>query len=186
MWRRLSPRARLALWLIVTLAIFLALLAAVLGIVSLFTLQSRERGTVSFTYGIGLRRDPSVEVEKHVYMPSGIAYADFTRLSAAYPFSQSGSEEEIRYVIRKSDGAYDTVTFFYDSRKAIVNGMHITLPSPVRRHGQSVLVPCEFISSYMSGITVTVTEEKIRVIYEEGKVSLRPSIDEITPIEIIE
>jgi len=186
MWKRLSPRARIALWLIVTLSIFLALLLSVWGIVSLFTAQSRERGTVTFTYGIGLRRDPSVEGERAVYMPNGVPYADFTLLSTAYPFSQSGNEEEIRYVIKTADGVYDTVTFFYDSRKATVNGMHVTLSSPVRQQGKKVLVPCEFITSYMDGITVTVTEEKIRVIYEEGRVSLRPSIDEIKPIETLE
>ena len=184
MWRRLSPRERIAVWLIVTLAIFLALLLSVVGVVSLFTAQSRESGSVTFTYGVGLRRDPSVSGDRVVYMPNGVPYADFTRLSAAYPFSKSGNESEIRYVIQTADGAYDTVTFYYGSRKAIVNGTHITLSAPVRQNGTAVLVPCEFITSYMNGVTVTVTEGRIRVIYDEGKVSLKPSIDIISPVEI--
>ncbi len=186
MWKHLSARARIALWLIVTFAIFLMLLLSVLGIASLFTADSRERGMVTFTYGTGLRRDPSVQADRHIYMPQGVPYADFTYLSSACFFAQSGNEEEIRYVIKTGEEAYDTVTFFYDSRKAIVNGMHITLSSPVRLYGKSVLVPCEFIVSYMDGVTVTVTDEKIRVIYEEGKVSLRPSLNPIAPIEISE
>ena len=183
MWKRLSQKARLAIWFITACVIFLALLLLMYGLFSLFTAQSREGEGVTFTYGIGSRRDSSVEGEKNVYMPNGVPYANFTLLSKAYPFSQSGDEDEIRYLIEVDDDVYDTVTFYYDSRKAVVNGMHITLSSPVKRCTSGVMVPCEFVENYMDGISLEITEEKIRVSYEEGKVSLKPSLHPISPIE---
>ena len=138
---------------------------------------------MTFTYGTGLRSDRSVEKERGVLIPQGVPYADFTILANACFYSQSGDENEIRYVLKIDKDTYDTVTFYYDSRKAIVNGMHITLSAPVRRVGQSVLVPCEFIETYMNGVTVTVSAEKIRVIYDTKKLSLKPSISSIKPIE---
>ena len=186
MQKRLSPRARLTLWMITACTIFLALLLLVLGIVSLFMVQSKGGKTVTFTCGTGSRRDPSYEQERGIYMPQGTAYADFTQLSVGCFYATSGTENEIRYVIKTSEGVYHTVTFFYDSRKAVVNGTHITLTAPVRRYGQSVLVPCEFITFYMEGVTATVTEESIRVIYEEGRVSLKPSLAPLDKPGVVE
>ena len=182
MWQRLSLRTKAAVWLIVTFSVFLALLLSVVGIVSLFTAQSRERGTVTFTYGTGSRRDFSVEGAKSAYMPNGVPYADFSRLSTAYPFLTSGDEDEIRYLIEVDEGIYDTVTFYFDSRQAIVNGVHITLSAPVKRYESSVMVPCDFITTYMDGISVEITDEKIRLIYAAGMVSLKPSLHSIAPI----
>lgn len=182
-WKSLSPRMRIIIWFAVTLLFFVILLSLIIGTVSLLTSASRENGTITFTCGVGLKRDPAVEVPRSVYCPGGIPYADFTRLASACFSSQSGDEEEIRYIIKGTNGSYDTVTFFYDSRKAIVNGADITLSHPVKRYGSSVLVPCDFIEGYMSGITVTVTEARIRLIYSEGRVSFKPSLDAVTPID---
>lgn len=184
MWKRLSPKARLMLWLIVTCALFLLFLLSAWGVVSLLTAGSRENGTVTFTYGTGSRRDPSVEGKESVYMPRGVAHADFTALSSGCFFACSGDEDGIRYVIQTKEKTYDTVSFFYDSRKAIVNGVHITLEAPVRRVGMRVLVPCTFIETCMEGITVTVSDDAIRVIYDEGGVSLNPSISSVDPPEM--
>ena len=183
MWKRLSSKSKLAVWVATACAFFLVLLLIIYGFFSIYTSQSVEKGTVTFTYGVGLRRDPSVEGSRGIYMPNGVPYANFTLIARAYPFYESGDENEIRYLIKVDDGVYDAVTFYFNSRKATVNGMHITLPAPVKRYNGGVMVPCDFIASYMDGISLEITEEKIRVIYEENGIFLKPAPRPITPID---
>ncbi|MBQ7364999.1 MAG: hypothetical protein IJW46_05325 [Clostridia bacterium] len=182
MWKRLSAKVRISLWFLTIVLWFGLLLLLVYGVFSAFTAQSRMDGTVQFTYGSGSRYDPSVEGSRRVYLPNGTAYANFTLLSQALQFSQSGTEEEIRYIIEIESGVYDTVTFYRNSRGAVVNGVHVTLASPVEFISDGVMVPCEFLTRYMTGVTVEVKEDAVRVIFDEGKVSLLPAFRQPDPI----
>lgn len=178
-----TKKARLALWIMTVCGIVLLALAVIFLIFSAFTAQSRNGKSITFMYGVGSRRDASVEGKRSVYLQDGVTRCNFTLLAKAMRFSQSGDLDEIRYVIELGNDRFDTVTFYYNSRKAVVNGAHITLSAPVRLTENAVMVPCEFITQYMNGVTVELTDERIRVIYEEGGVSLKPSLHPITPIE---
>lgn len=183
MWKKLSPKGRLAVWIVSVFLIFILAFLLLFGVFRIFTAQSRDSGTVTFTYGVGARRDPSIEGERSVYFPNGTPYVNFSRLCDACGFSQSGDKDEIRFLISKGGERYDTVTFYYNSRKATVNGMHVTLSSRMFQSQNDVMIPCDFIELYMSGITVEATESRIRVIYEEGNVSLKPDFGPLDPIE---
>ena len=183
MWKRLSAKARISLWLITIGAIFLLLLFLVYGIFWIMTGDSDNTGTVTFTYGTGSRRDPSVEVLKETYCPDGIWYVSFSRLATSCGFSRSGDAHEIRYIVRTAEDCYDTVIFYSGSRKAVVNGIHVTLSEPVRFINGDTMVPCEFITEHVSGMSVEVTDEKIRVTFEEGHISFLPSVSTLQPIE---
>lgn len=183
MWKKMSAKGKIALWILTIVIIFLILLLLIYAIFGGFTASSRRSDIIRFTYGTGSRHDPSVEGSEKEYRPNGVAYANFSLLCAACGFSQSGDADEVRYIIEVDEGVYDTVTFFRDSRKVIVNGVHVTLSRPVRETESGVMVPCEFIARYMTGITVDAGEDFVKVVYEEGKIALLPSLKPIDPIE---
>ncbi len=183
MWKKLSPKYRMLIFgATVALMLFVIILLFV-GVFSFLTRDSKENGTLLFTYGVGTKRDLSIEVDAACYRPNGIPYVNFTRVSNACGFSQSGTEDEIRYIIETPDKTFDTVTFYFNSRKATVNGMHITLPSTVNYIDGTVMIPADFITLYMNGMTVEVTEARIRVIYEEGRIFLNSVLHPLSPIK---
>ena len=180
---KLTRRVKLFLWLVTVVILFATILLSIYGVFSLIVMPGRDRGTIEYRHGVGNKRDPSADVPRSAFYPDGVAYVNFTSLADACDFSVSGDENEIRYLIETEKGVYDTVTFYYGSCEAIVNGTYQQLQTPVRKQGSWVLVPATFVSTYMKGITVEVTKEQIRVIYDIDEISLVPDIKPIPPIE---
>ena len=63
-----------------------------------------------------------------------------------------------------------------------VNGTHLMLSAPVKKNGDAILVPAEFVSLCMRGVTVETTESQITLVYNIGKISLKPDLDPMPPV----
>lgn len=156
---------------------FLLLSLSIYGIFSLTVAPDTDDGTILYKHGTGSRKDRTYEVSRALYCPDGVFYINFTSMAEACGFSVSGDENEIRYIIQAGKNDYDTVTFYYGSREATVNGTHIMLASPAKKSGSTVLVPAEFVSLCMRGVSVETTASKITLVYDVGKISLKPDLD---------
>lgn len=160
----------------------MALSLSILGIFSLITSPDTDDGTMIYKHGTGSRKDKSYEVARSLYCPDGVYYINFTSMADACGFAISGDENEIRYIIQAGKSDYDTVTFYYGSREITVNGTHIMLSNPVKKRDGAVLVPAEFVSLCMRGVTVETTEAQITLVYDIGKISLKPDLDPMLPV----
>lgn len=181
--KKLNRKGRLIVWIATVAAIFLAVSLSVFGIFALMVSPDSEDGTILYKHGTGSRRDRSYEVERALYCPKGVYYIDFSAMAKACEFAVSGDENEIRYLIETGKDEYDAVTFYYGSREIFVNGTHLMLSAPVKKTGSTVLVPAEFVTLCMRGVTVETTKSKITLVYEIGKISLKPDLDPLPPIQ---
>lgn len=180
--KNLNRKGRLLVWVATVCLIFLALSLSILGIFSLIVSPDTDDGVVLYKHGTGSRKDRSYEVSRALYCPDGVYYINFASMAEACGFSTSGDEKEIRYIIQAGEGDYDTVTFYYGSREATVNGTHFMLSAPVKKSGNAILVPAEFVSLCMRGVTVETAKDKITLVYDIGKISLKPDLDPMPPI----
>ncbi len=180
--KKLNRKGRLLVWIATVGLIFLALSLAILGIFSLIVSPDTDDGKILYKHGTGSKKDRSYEVPRALYCPDGVYYINFSPMAEACDFSISGDENEIRYIIKVGKDDYDTVTFYYGSREATVNGTHLMLSAPVKKSGSDILVPAEFVSLCMRGVTVEAAEGKITLVYDIGKISLKPDLDPMPPI----
>lgn len=180
--KKLNRKGRLLVWIATVCLMFLALSLSILGIFSLVVSPDSEDGTILYKHGTGSRKDQAYEVARALYCPDGVYYINFASMAEACGFSTSGDEKEIRYIIQAGEGDYDTVTFYYGSREATVNGTHFMLSAPVKKSGNAILVPAEFVSLCMRGVTVETAKDKITLVYDIGKISLKPDLDPMPPI----
>ena len=180
--KKLNKKGRLLVWLATVGLIFLALSLAILGIFSLIVSPDTDDGTILYKHGTGSRKDRSYEVSRELYYSDGVYYINFASMAEACGFSVSGDENEIRYIIDAGKGDYDTVTFYYGSREVTVNGMHLMLSAAVKKSGSTLLVPAEFVSMCMRGVMVETEENQITLVYDIGKISLKPDLDPMPPI----
>lgn len=179
----LGRRGRIILWFASVALFFLLLALLIYGIFALVVSPDREGGTLTYKAGVGARRDPSRVVSRSDYQPDGIYYVDFEGIAKGCGFSVSGDEKSRRYLIENKDGRIDSVTFYEGSRQIMVNGTHYMLSGAVHRLGTALLVPAEFITVCMDGVTVETKPSSIRVIYDPDAVSLRPDLRPIDPVE---
>ena len=170
------------MWLATVGVIFLAVSLSILGIFSLIVSPDYDDGTIAYKHGTGSRKDQTYEVSRALYCPDGVYYINFASMASACDFSISGDENEIRYIIKVNADDYDTVTFYYGSREVTVNGTHLMLSAPVKKSGSMILVPAEFVDLCMRGVTVETTKSKITLVYDIGKISLKPDLDPMPPI----
>ena len=180
--KKLNRKGRFLVWIATVCLIFLALSLLILGIFSIIVSPDIDDGSILYQHGTGSRKDQSYEVSRALYCANGNYYINFTSMAEACGFSISGDENELRYIIKDKNDDYDTVTFYYGSREAIVNGTHIMLSSPVKKSGNTLLVPSEFVSLCMRGVTVETSEDKITLVYDIGKISLKPDLDPLPSI----
>lgn len=180
--KKLNRKGRFLVWIATVGVIFLATALLILGIFSLVVSPDSEDGTIFYKQGTGSRKDKTYEVSRALYCPDGVYYFNFASMAEACGFSTSGDENETRYIIEVGDGDYDTVTFYYGSREVTVNGSHIMLSAPVKKSGSKIMVPCEFISLCMKGVTVETTQNQITLKYDIGKISLKPDLDPMPPV----
>ena len=180
--KKLNRKGRFLVWIATVGLMFLLLSLAILGIFSLIVSPDTDDGTILYKHGTGSRKDQTYEVARALYCPDGVYYINFASMAEACGFSISGDENEIRYIIDAGDDDYDTVTFYYGSREATVNGTHFMLSAPVTKSGSTLLVPAEFVSLCMRGVTVETTHDKITLVYDIGKISLKPDLDPLPPI----
>ena len=181
-FKSMSRRTRLFLWFTAIILIFLAVTLSILGIFSLIVSPEEDGGTILYKHGTGARRDPSFDAARSLYCPDGVPYVNFSLMANACGFSISGDETEIRYLIETKKGAYDTVIFYYGSAEVSVNGSFFMLSHKVIKNGTSVLVPAEFVTRCMTGVTVTVNRDSITVVYDIGNIALSPHLDPLDPI----
>ena len=181
--KKLNRKGRFLVWVATVCLMFLAISLSILGIFSLTVSPDTDDGTILYKHGTGSRKDQTYEVARALYCPDGVYYINFASMAEACGFSTSGDENEIRYIIEVGNGDYDTVTFYYGSREATVNGTHLMLSAPVKKSGSMLLVPAEFVSLCMRGVTVETTASKITLLYDIGKISLKPDLDPRPPIK---
>jgi len=180
--KNLNRKGRLLVWVATVCLIFLALSLSILGIFSLIVSPDTDDGVVLYKHGTGSRKDRSYEVSRALYCPDGVYYINFASMAEACGFSISGDENEIRYIIEAGEDDYDTVTFYFGSREVTVNGTHLMLSAPVKKSGSLILVPAEFVSQCMRGVTVETEKDSITLVYDIGKISLKPDLDPMPPI----
>lgn len=180
--KKLNKKGRFLVWIATVGLLFLVFSLSVLGIFSLIVSPDTDDGTIIYKHGTGSRKDKSYEVSRSLYCPDGVYYINFTSMATACGFSISGDENEIRYIIKAGKTDYDTVTFYYGSREITVNGTHLMLSAPVKKSGDTILVPAEFVSLCMRGVTVETAESQITLIYNIGKISLKPDLDPMPPV----
>ena len=182
MLKKLNKKGRFLVWIATVGVLFLVFSLSILGIFSLIVSPDTDDGTIIYKHGTGSRKDKSYEVSRSLYCPGGVYYVNFTSMATACGFSISGDENEIRYIIKAGKTDYDTVTFYYGSREITVNGTHLMLSAPVKKSGNTILVPAEFVSLCMRGVTVETTESQITLTYNIGKISLKPDLDPMPPV----
>lgn len=179
----MGRRGKLILWFALVAILFLVMALSLYGIFALIVSPVSDSGTIVYKWGTGSRKDKSREVDRADYCPNGIPYMDMTSLAEACAFSISGDEGEIRYLIPKENGEVDAVTFHYQSAKIDVNGHYYQLKAPVKTVNGKVLVPVEFVTTCMEGVTVEVSEESIVLVYDADAIALKPNLRPMTPIE---
>ena len=181
--KKLNKKGKILVWTSTVCLAFLVILLSVIGVFSLIVSPDSEDGTIFYKHGTGSRKDPTYEVARALYCPKGVYYINFASMATACGFSTSGDENEIRFIIQVDDDDYDTVTFYYGSREVTVNGTHMMLSAPVKKSGSMLLVPAEFVSLCMKGVTVETTQNQITLVYNIGKISLKPDLDPMPPVK---
>lgn len=185
LYARLTKTGKWVVWIGTTLMLFLVILLVTMGIFSALT-REKDPGTIQYKYGVGSRRDRTQTVDRRLYCPDGIACFNFSRLAEDCSFSVSGDETRLRFLFNAADGGVDSVTFFPGSARIDVNGTFVLLEAPVRKQGNTLYVPCDFITRCMNGVTAKITPDKITVVYDRATVSLRPDMRPLPPIDISE
>lgn len=180
--KTLGRRGKLVLWFALVALFFLVMALAVYGVFALIVSPSSDKGTILYKWGTGSRRDASYEVARADYCPDGVPYVDMTSLAEACGFSISGDEGEIRYLIPVEKNQIDSVTFHYGSRKIMVNDNYYMLASPVKKVDGKLLVPAEFVTVCMEGVTVEVDRNSIVLVYNADEIALKPDLRPIAPI----
>ncbi len=159
--------AYIAAALLLLLAIVTAFAARALGI--------RENKN-DFTIVMGSK----VKVAYTDIVRDGSLYLNAASLAFFCDMTISGSYDELK--LSSDSGAY--AIFVPGSKEADVNGTHLTMPAPAILEGNTLWLPCDFVSSTFVGLSITVDRTVNKITIErtklEGSTSEKPIYADIT------
>lgn len=162
--------ARAALFLSVLLV--LAVIGAAVFAVFFFSASDKPDSSVKITYG-----KETQKVDGDVAYQNSQLYLSFDRIAGYLELSRTGNADSVRFVFASDDASSEGngeeyAEFYRDQTVAFVSGTEIRLSAPARFSGGEVLVPADFVRTYMVGLTVD--ENKA-----DGKVTVaREKLDE--------
>lgn len=95
------------------------------------------------------------------YFIGGVLYADFSYISEICSFTETGGASERKYSFADKQGNIQSVRFVFGSSECLVNeSLQATMSAPALKDGETVRVPADFITKYISGISVVYDESK--------------------------
>lgn len=159
--------ARIALFLSVLLV--LAVIGAAVFAIYFFSTSDKPDSTVRITYG-----KETQKVDGDVAYQNSQLYLSFDRIGSYLKLSRTGNTDSVRFVFASDDASSEGngeeyVEFYRDQIMAFVSGTEIRLSAPARFSGGEVLVPAEFVRTYMVGLKVDENKDDGKVTVEREK-----------------
>lgn len=156
---------RLLVFLIVLLIII-----AITGIIFLIFFRSapdapEDSGKMTYYYGGAVVRTADIKDATD----SNGAYFCFNDLADYLGFYESGSAEQMKFVLSNSveasdtaegDGNEEIIVFYSDKWRVTINGQDVTLDIPNKLIGEEIWVSVKFVSDYMENISIDYNESK--------------------------
>lgn len=145
--------ARLILFLAVFL--FVLLLSVSAFLVFFFRTPDKESADMKYYYGktqVKLSEDEAYRSDK--------LYLSFSKIADMLSMTKTGDSTERRFVLSdkatpaSGTGKEEYVTFTSGSAECIISGNRVRLSSECVFSGEDVLVPADFVKTYMNGISV--------------------------------
>lgn len=155
--------------IIMYLVVFAVLLALCAGIFAAYFFSTPDKigSDMKFIYN-----GKSVKVKEEMAYRDGKLFVSFTPIADMLSMSRTGDADEARFVLTSEDtdaagtGKEEYVSFEKDSSRAFVSGAEIRLSADCFFSGDDVYIPADFITTYMSGITVTEDRDARKVTVE--------------------
>ena len=153
--------------------IILFIVIAVFGLIFLVFFHSTPdaddtSGKINYYYGGAKVRS----VEASDVVSDGSVYFCFNDLADYLGFYESGSADEMKFILSDSDSAADTaagdgneeiVVFYTDNWKVTINGQDISLDTPNKLIDNEVWVSIKFVTDYMQNISAVYNDKKSTV-----------------------
>lgn len=128
-------------------------------------------GNMTYYYGGSEQR--KVSMETAVSSSNGVVYICFNDLAAYLGMSESGTAEEMRFILPPPDGSSPTdssgvgteesIVFDVDSINVTINGQIAQLDLPSVLHGTEVWVSSDIVTEYMKDLSFRYEEKRSRI-----------------------
>ncbi len=142
---------------------FAVIFSSSVGII-LLRYYSYEKPDSEIVYQIGADDDAAMTkrtVERESVIMNRTLYINITEIALLCEFTTTGDLDELRLISKNESN--DNVKLVLDSPVIAINGNPVRLSAPIFKSGESVYVPYEFFTDYVTGITVTFDEENSKV-----------------------
>lgn len=175
--------ARIIMYLIVFA--FLLLLCGGIFAAYFFSTPDKIGSDMKFTYG-----GESVKVSEKTAYRDGRLFVSFSRIADMLSMSRTGSAGEARFILISGEGDAagtgneEYAVFTKDSAAASVSGTPVRLSASCFFSGDEVYVPADFVTTYMSGISVTEDTEKKKVAVERTMTAETDGEGDFVPYEV--
>ncbi len=146
---------------VVFLFVFAILLAFSASAFYLNLTRTEATDSSSYSYQIG---DKKYSLPYRDAVVDGRVYVSFTDVAEMCDLAVTGSEEDIKYVI-KGDEA-ETIRFLTDTRVVYVNGVETRLGDESFYRNGRLYVPVDFVNAYFKGLNIDIDEKAHRVTIE--------------------
>ena len=147
---------RFMLYLLIAAGIGTTVFGISFGAARFFFGYSKKTDHKNIAYQVGLASD-TVRVPYDNLIRDGVVYVCGNDIVTLCGFTVTGTEDEIKYI--SPDDGNDTVTFFKDSNRAVVNKNEIRLQAPTYEINNKIYIPVSFFVSYATGIVCEYTPE---------------------------
>jgi len=152
---------------------FVTLLGASAGLFYLNLVKYEVAARRNFSYKVGSAS--AVTVAYDSMMRGGHLYVNLTPIIDLCEMAVTGDTAELRYISRD---AKEHVKFIVGSTQVFINGVEERLSAAPYLDGEDLYIPCDFFSSFVSGISVLYDQEKqsvtvAQVPVEEGSTEMQ-------------
>ena len=147
---------RFMLYILIAAGIGTLVFAISFGATRLFLGYSKKTDHKNVAYQVGLVSD-TVRTSYDTLIREGVVYVCGNDIVSLCGFTVTGTDDEIKYI--SPDDGNDTVTFFRDSNRAIVNKNEIRLQAPTYEKSGKLYIPMSFFTAYATGIVCEYTPE---------------------------
>ncbi len=145
---------------------FIAIILAIVFAVTVISFRMRSNiGTDTSEYKIVYGEDDDSVTERvsaAKFERDGVRYVNYTSLSSYLSMSVMAKDGVYSFIIPESG---ETVTFTNNSADADVNGSSVRLDGASLYENGDVWTPLSFVTRYMTGVKVTIDEEKHTVTF---------------------
>lgn len=165
----MSKKAKTRFYFFIVASFTIALvISLVIGSCFFISLHKKEKTTSVSRYKISIglidTKMTNMTVSAKYAVRDGVLCTSFSKIAEVCGYTKMINANEIRFYLNNDDG--DMMVLNVGSDTAYLNGNPVHLATPSYKVGESIYVPVDFISTYFSGINITVNDEKATIVIE--------------------